>query len=152
MAEDQQDQIVILIKGDLYPYTRTTFKKKFVDRYYQLYRASTADLRQQAHRIIVDQGWNMFPLGTPLRLGVILQVAKGLHKRDLSNQTKAIEDGLQSVALANDCWIDQSYGYRCLGDTDLCLVFIERLELAPPDDPEWITELHKVAQAVGIDG
>lgn len=131
MKTSVPDRMTLVLEGDIYPYVRTTVRQKFVDKYYKLYAASTDAIRFKVAEYMRQMRYDPYPLGTPLRMGIVLMVRKGLHKRDLSNQVKAIEDALQGYAFANDAWFDQGYEERFLGGEDRCVVIIE------PAPDEW---------------
>lgn len=148
-------RIIIISRRDIYPYVRTTVKKKYVDRYYALYDHSKKHLAADAIEQMQAEGPVQLPAflsGQPLRLAIVMQVDSGLHKRDQSNQLKAIEDGLQGTVLANDAWVDQTYVERRLGAENICVIMFE--PMTDLDELDWITEVKELArqEGVGADG
>lgn len=125
------EPVTLLLEGDIYPYTRTTGRQKFVDLAYKMYQASQNAIRVQAMAQMSATNTRKLPPSTPLRLGIVLVTKSGLHKRDLSNQFKAIEDALQGVVFGNDAWVDVALAERFLGPENRCLVFID------PIPPGW---------------
>jgi hypothetical protein len=54
------------ILGKIQPYTRTTYKQKFVDPRYKKYRASQENIRFQLRQQMAAHGWEMLPEKTSL--------------------------------------------------------------------------------------
>ena len=121
------------LTGDIVPYVRTTHRQKFADPRAQNYYASQQDIRRQAKEQMAMRGYTMLP-NIPLRMGVVINTSHALHKRDLSNILKAIEDGLQHAVYNNDAWIDEIWCRRVRTPNDLTVVIIEELP-----DTDWST-------------
>ena len=103
--------VVVLFKTDLYPAVRTTQRQKFRDPAYAKYHAAKQQIAFAARLAMDDQGVEAFER-EPLRLALFVNMPGGMHRRDLSNVLKGVEDGLQHIIYANDAWMDQIFTTR----------------------------------------
>lgn len=144
-------KLTLYVPGDIYPYTRTTMRQKFVDEAYAKYTASQCAIRQIVREMMADNDLSPMPDGTPLRLGIIFTVKRRLHKRDLSNMVKAVEDALQGVLFGNDAWIDAIYAERAIGPADACLIMLEtKTGDRPIPLDAWAEKLRRAAEDHGM--
>jgi crossover junction endodeoxyribonuclease RusA len=119
--------MIFTIKGKIQPYTRMTQRGKFVRNDAQLYLTSQAAMQSQFREQMLSRGYEMLDR-VPLRLVVGIMVPGALHRCDLSNQIKAIEDALQGIAFGNDCWVDSIDASRGMGDEYLATVLVKEWE------------------------
>jgi Holliday junction resolvase RusA-like endonuclease len=104
-----------LLRGAFTPYTRMTRRGQWVDGRAKAYKASQAAIAWQLKAHMLDQGWDMLPARTPLRVSVLIQMAERLHCQDSDNQIKALIDSAQGVVFPNDLWIDEIHATRRSG-------------------------------------
>ena len=143
--------LFVIFKIDLYPYVRTTQKQKFVDQAYQKYRTSQMQIRAATVDAMVRQGIQKFGR-EPLRMALIVNVPEGMHRRDLSNILKGVEDGAQGVAYDNDAWIDESYSrrYQVEGREPRALMAIQPISESPVLFHAWVKAVEEHAREWGI--
>lgn len=143
--------LVVIFKTDLYPYVRTTQRQKFVDRAYQMYRASQDQIAAAVVDAMSRQGIGKFGR-EPLRLALLVNVPGNMHQRDLSNVLKGVEDGAQGHAYDNDGWIDQVYTRRYLADdrAPRALLALQPISDGPGSFRDWIKEVEILAMDWGI--
>lgn len=139
-------RLVFVVGGDIYPFTHTTRRQKYADPRYARYHAAKTDIGLQVTQQMAAAGWTKFPR-VPLRLAIILNVSGGLHKRDLSNQLKTVEDAIQHIVLDNDAWIDEQYTYRAQAETDKLLIVIGPAIL---ESERWVMRVRQVAEDKGL--
>jgi len=135
----------------IYPYTRTTQRQMFMDKRYQKYHYCKQDIAWQVTQIMRTMGWTMLPKSTPLRMALIINTQRGLHKVDRSNQEKAVEDAVQRITFQNDAWIDQTLFHRALTPDrpDQALLVLEVYDPAK-SLPEWAAEIWAMAEHRGF--
>jgi Holliday junction resolvase RusA-like endonuclease len=120
-----------IIEGAIYPFVHTTRKQKWVDpRYTEKYVPSQDNIRWQLKQQMATRRWDILD-SQPFRMTVMFMVSKALHRTDLSNLTKAIEDAMQGIVFPNDAWIDVSFQARGLGPRDV--TFIELTNMFEED-------------------
>lgn len=97
------------------PAVRMTHRGKWTSPRAQEYLASQEALRYQLKQQMRDNGWKMLPAKTPL--AVELSVGTDtLHKADLDNILKAVQDSANKIVFADDCWIDRVKVWRYKAD------------------------------------
>jgi len=104
-----------IIEGDVVPYTRMTQRGKWVRGDAQRYLDSQEAVAWQYKIQMLENGWEMLER-RPIWIKVKFVVRKNLHRRDLTNSMKAIEDSAQGIVFPNDCWVDWAQQEREIGN------------------------------------
>ena len=98
------------IQGRIVPYVRMTQRSMWVNRRALVYRADQQRLRGMFISLMEQEQWT--PFERRERLYLMLEVAPSDHRRDLSNELKAIEDAMQGVVYPDDRWIEALHAER----------------------------------------
>jgi Holliday junction resolvase RusA-like endonuclease len=104
-----------------------TQRSKWTDRA-KRYLSSQDAIAGQLWRQMRDNDWQALPDNTPLSIRLFVWQPSGLHKCDLSNVLKAVEDAAQGIVFRNDCWVDKIETGRYLGSEYRCEFLIEIME------------------------
>ena len=94
-----------LLRGNVKPYVRMTQRGKYIRPQAQEYLASKQSLGWQMRAQMARHGWAMLPK-MPLAATIFFIEARGLHRRDLDNEVKAVLDAATGIVYADDRWID----------------------------------------------
>ena len=104
-----------IILGRVHPYTRMTQRGKWTSARAKAYLASQESISWQIKDQMIQNDWAMLPAQQPLAIKLSFVIPRSLHRCDLSNLAKAVEDAAQGVAFQNDCWIDRLEARRRCG-------------------------------------
>lgn len=144
-------RLVILVRGEVVPYTTTTRDSRWRERYRRYGR-----FKGRVKSAVVEQ---MYHAGIkmseqePLRLAVVCNKRSGLHQMDMTNILKGTEDGAQHKAYANDGWVDQEAAMRALApdlEDDAILLIIQPIDEGPERFSDWLAEVEKTALEWGF--
>ena len=94
-----------ILRGDIKPYVRMTQRGKYIRVQAREYLASKDSLAWQMKIQMEQHGWRMFQK-TPLMVSMLFLESRGLHRRDLDNEEKAVLDAANMVVYIDDRWID----------------------------------------------
>lgn len=140
-------RLIVVFLIDLYPYVRTTRRQMYVDPAYQKYDAAKKHIRAATVDAMNRQSVEQFAK-EPLRLALFVNVPQALHKRDLSNILKGVEDGMQHTIFSNDAWIDQVVVARALvtDREQRAVAVIQPVSDGPASFFDWLADVEKVAK------
>jgi Holliday junction resolvase RusA-like endonuclease len=144
-------KLVVPLRIDLFPYVRTTQRQKWVDPAYQKYSNAKQQIRAATVDAMNRQGIEQFAR-EPLRLALFINVPKAMHRRDLSNILKGVEDGAQHAAYKNDAWIDQivTTRYQVEGKEARAVMIVQPVSDGPYMFSNWVDEAIDTALDWGI--
>lgn len=144
-------RLIVLFKIDLYPYVRTTRRQMFKDPAYQKYSNAKQQIRAATVDAMNRGGIEKMPK-EPLRLALFVNVPKALHRRDLSNILKGVEDGAQHAAYDNDAWIDEIAACRRQVEDEeaRAIMIVQPVSNGPYMFSDWVDEAIDTALDWGI--
>jgi Holliday junction resolvase RusA-like endonuclease len=144
-------RLIVLFKIDLYPYVRTTRRQMFKDPAYQKYHNAKQQIRAATVDAMNRGGIEKMPK-EPLRLALFVNVPKALHRRDLSNILKGVEDGAQHAAYDNDAWIDEIAACRRQVEDEeaRAIMIVQPVSDGPYMFSDWVDEAIDTALDWGI--
>lgn len=144
-------RLIVVFKTDLYPYVRTTKRQMYVDPAYQKYHAAKQQIRAATADAMYFDEIAKLPK-VPLRLALFVNVPGAMHRRDISNILKGVEDGAQHAAYDNDAWIDQVAAVRVQVENreQKAIMIVQPVEEGPASFSTWLAEMEQVAREEGV--
>lgn len=144
-------RLVVLFLVDLFPAVRTTQRQKWVDPAYQKYSNAKQQIRAATVDAMNRQGIEQFDR-EPLRLALFINVPKAMHRRDLSNILKGVEDSAQHVAFPNDAWVDVLTAARVQvkNTPRRAVAIIQPVSEGPTRFLDWLAEAEEAAREQGV--
>ncbi len=101
-------QYTFVYREKIKPYVRMTQKSKYKDPQALQYQTSQEAIGWSLKSQMTHNSYDTLPKKTPLMLAVWFSFPpkSNLHKADLGNLIKAVEDAAQGIVYPNDSWVD----------------------------------------------
>jgi Holliday junction resolvase RusA-like endonuclease len=115
-----------ILSGHITPYTRTTQKMKWTERY-QKYIASKEAIQRQVTNQMVMNNNKQIEKGQPFLMECRFFMEKRLYGSDLDNLVKAVADAMNGHAYYDDRYCVNITATKKKADFDYCHVNVRRV-------------------------